>query len=144
MRALHIASWATLLSAAVVWARAGEDVTLPKGFPDPSGSSDAYGPHFHLTTVAYEKEAKRLLIEEATRVATELRLPEELPLTESNIVESFIPPFGYAYITKAVGNVHSRHYSYVAGKDWKFSSLTIANWSGVSASYARTYRWPSD
>ena len=115
MRVLYIANWAAAFAAAVVCARAGEDVTLPKGFPDPSGSSERYGPHFHLTTAAYEREARRLLLEEATKVATELGLPEELPLTESNIVQSFIPPFGYAYIKKAVGNVESRHYVYCLG-----------------------------
>ena len=67
---------------AVACARADEDVTLPKGFPDPFGSSERNGPHFLLTTAAYEKEARRLLLEEATKVATELRLSEELPLTE--------------------------------------------------------------
>jgi len=130
--------------ATLLYVRAGEDVTLPKGFPDPFGSSDAYGPHFLLTTAAYEKEARRLLLEEATKVAAELELPEELPLTESNIVTSYIATFGYAYINKSVGNVEGRHYTYIVGKDWKFSSLTIANESLVCASYARQYRWSSD
>jgi len=144
MRSLHMASWAATFIAAVVSVRAGEDVTLPKGFPDPLGGSERYGPHFLLTTAAYEKEARRLLFEEATKVATELGLPEELPLTESNIVRSYIPTFGYAYINKSVGNVESRRYTYIAGKAWRFSTLTIANMSGVCASYARQYRWPSD
>ena len=129
---------------AVACARADEDVTLPKGFPDPYGTDARYGPHAFLTTAAYEKEARRLLLEEATKVATELGLPEEIPLTESNIVQSFIAPFGLAYVDKAVGNVDSQHYTYVVGRGWRFSKLSIANWSAVCANYARTYRWPSD
>lgn len=144
MRVLYMANWAVGFAAAIMCVGAGEDITLPKGFPDPFDTSERYGPHFHLTTAAYEKEARRLVLEEATKVATELGLPEELPLTESNIVEAFIPPFGYAYMTKAVGNVESRRHTYIVGKGWRFSTLTIANWSGVCASYARQYRWPRD
>jgi len=144
MRIISTAKWASVFVAGVVCINAGEDVILPEGFPDPFGSSERYGPHFHLTTAAYEKEAKRLLLEEATKVATELGLPEEVPLTESNIVQAFIPPFGYAYGNKAVGRVESRNYVYIAGKGWRFSTLTIANSSGVESSYAQQYRWPSE
>jgi hypothetical protein len=144
MRTLHIASWAAVFVSVVLCAEADEWLTLPKGFPDPHGSSEAYGPHFLLTTAAYEKEAKRLLIEEATKVATELGLPEELPLAESNIVQSFIAPFGFAYTKGAVGNLTSHGYWYVSKVGWRLSEVTIANWSGVCASYARQYRWPSD
>lgn len=143
MKVLYVANWAASFAAAIVCARAGEDITLPKGFPDPFGTSEQYGPHFHLTTAAYEKEARRLVLEEATKVATELGLPEELPLTESNIVQSFIPPFGFAYMNESVGNVTSHRYWYFVAKGWKFSTLTIANSSGVEASYAQQYRWPS-
>src|SRR5262249_6193153 len=136
--------WAAAYAAAIMCVRAGEDITLPKGFPDPFGTDATNGPHFHLTTAAYEKEARRLVLEEATKVATELGLPEELPLTESDIVRSFIVPFGYAYMEKAVGNVESRHYMYFVRKAWRFSTLVIANSSGVEASYARQYRWASD
>lgn len=145
MRTLHIASWVAVLVIAVVCVRAAEEVPVPKGFADPYGTDAYNGPHIFLTSAAYEKEARRLLCEEATKVATELRLPEELPLTESNIVQSFICPFGHAYVNQGgVGNVESHHYMYIAGKGWRFSKLTIANWSGVCASYRREYRWPSD
>ena len=144
MRSLQLASWATAFVAAIVCVRAAEEVPLPKGFPDPLGSSERYGPHALLTTAPYENEARRLLLEEATKVARELGLPEQLPLTESNIVESFIAPFGYAYIEKAVGRVESHHYAYIAGLGWRLNKLTIKNLSRVCASYARKYHWPSD
>jgi hypothetical protein len=144
MKVLHMAQWAAVFASSVVCVRAGEDVPLPKGFPDPYGTDERYGPHVFLTTAAYEKEARRLLLEEATKVATELGLPEEMPLTESNIVRSYIDPFGLAYTDKAIGNVESHHYVYIVARGWRFSSLTIANWSGVCANYAQAYRWPSD
>jgi len=144
MRELHTACWAAAFVAAVVCVRAGEEVTLPSGFPDPYGTSPTYGPHSFLTTEAYTKEARRLILEEATKVAMELGLPEVLPLTESNIVESVIAPFGCAYVDKCPGNVTSHHYRYSVLEGWRFSRLTIANWGEVCASYARQYRWPSD
>ena len=85
-----------ILLVATVCSATGQHVPLPKGFPDPYGTDAYNGPHIFLTSAAYQKEARRLLCEEATKVATELRLPEELPLTESNIVRSFICPFGHA------------------------------------------------
>ena len=123
--------------------RADEVVTLPKGFPDPFGTDATNGPHLFLTTEAYTKEARRLLLEEATQVATELSLPEELPLVE-DVVKFSIAPFGMAYIEKSVGSVESRHYHYMAHKGWRFSELLIANWSTVCANYVRNYRWQSD
>lgn len=133
----------TLFLAAVCFA-GGQDVPLPKDFPDPYDTSPTYGPHSFLTTEAYTKEARRLVLEEATKVATEMGLPEELPLTESNIVESVIAPFGLAYIEEVVGNVTSHRYRYYVREGWRFSRLTTPNWTEVCASYARQYRWPSD
>ena len=144
MKVLHLAQWAAVFASVVLCVRAAEDIPLPKGFPDPYGTDEYYGPHEFLTTAAYENEARRLLLEEATKVARALGLPEELPLTRSNIVRSFIAPFGYAYTHKAVGNVESHHYVYIAGLGWNLNNVIIANWSPVCASYAREYRWPSD
>jgi hypothetical protein len=144
MKLLDMTNWALVIVAVLGCVSASEDVPLPKGFPDPYGTDATNGPHIFLTTEAFTKEARRLLLEEATKVAAELRLPEELPLTESNIVQSYISPFGLAYTDKAIGNVTSRRYWYMANANWKFSGLTIANLSGVCASYARQYRWQSD
>lgn len=116
---------------------------LPQGFPDPYGTDATNGPHGFLTTRAYTREARRLLLEEAIQVARELSLPEELPLQE-DLVTFTVIPFGMAYIDKSVGSVESRHYHYMVHNGWKFNQLLIVNWSTVCANYARNYRWQSD
>ena len=117
---------------------------LPQGFPDPYGTDATNGPHLLLTTRAYTREARRLLLEEATQVATELSLPEpHLPLTE-DVVTFNIAPFGMAYIHKGVGSVATWGYRYMAHKGWRFNELLIANRSTVCADYVRNYRWQSD
>ena len=132
----------TLLLVAVCSA-GGQDVPLPQGFPDPHATDETNGPHYLLTTRAYSREARRLLLEEANRVATELSLPDELPLVE-DVVKCNILPFGMAYVDKSVGSVESPHYHYMAHKGWRFNQVLIANWSTVCANYVRNYRWPSD
>src|SRR5437773_7366863 len=54
-------------------------LVLPK-FVDQTGRVTSEGTRF--TTKAYEREALRLVIEEANRAASDLRLPEALPITE--------------------------------------------------------------
>jgi len=124
----------------------GQEVRLPQGFPDPLRTLETKGPGGlkALTTEAYWREARRLLLQEANQVATELGVSEEVPLTE-NIVTFTTVPFGWAYMeTGHVGAVMSRHYEYRVGKSWRFSSLVVASWSEVCANYVRSYRWPSD
>lgn len=96
-----------------------------------------------LTTPAYTREARRLLLQEANQVATELGLwKEEAPLTE-NIVTFTTLPFGWAYVESGhVGAVMSRHYEYRVGKSWRFSSLAVACLSEACVNYSRSYRWP--
>jgi len=135
-----------ILLLAAVWSGWGQEVTLPKGFPDPLRTLETRGPGFlrSLTTDAYRKEAGRLLLQEANQVATELGVSEEVPLTE-NIVTFTVLPFGWAYMeTGHVGAVMSRNYQYGVGKSWRFSSLLVASWSEVCANYVRSYRWPSE
>jgi hypothetical protein len=63
----------------------GED--LPPGVPNPIGPNGKYTPALMFTTKAYHDEAFRLVLQEANRVAAELRLPEKLPITEADLVE---------------------------------------------------------
>jgi len=64
-----------------------------------------------FTTKAYQEEALEKVIEEANQVAKELQLPNELPITKSNIVKSFIPPFGFAREKEAIGNITTSNYN---------------------------------
>jgi hypothetical protein len=45
-----------------------------------------------FTTEAYKREALQLVLQEANQVAQQLRLPEEMPITESNLAGAFIAP----------------------------------------------------
>jgi len=77
-----------------------------------------------FTTPAYDKEALRLVIQEANSVAQELQLPEQLPITETNILASFITPFPMRrHARGAVGNVTTPNYIYCVSIDGKFSYL---------------------
>lgn len=81
-----------------------------------------------FTTPAYQKEALRLVIEEANRVARELNLPETLPITESNLVAKYISSprmFGF-------GNITTSNYTYYMTVGKKFSFL---EWSGAKHGY---------
>jgi hypothetical protein len=96
---------------------------LPPGVPNPIGLDGKYTHAMMFTTTAYQNEALKLVIREANKVAKELKLPDELPITESNIVKAFINPFGYAYAKKAVGNVTTKSYVYYVSQGNQFSYL---------------------
>jgi hypothetical protein len=108
----------------------GQEVRLPQGFPDPLRTLETKGPRslMSLTTEAYTREARRLLLQEANQVATELSLSEEDVTLTENIVKFTTVPFGWAHLqTGHAGRVMSRHYHYVASKGWKFDELCIAD-----------------
>ena len=121
--------------------RAIED--LPAGVPrqvNPDGSIDFIDTMF--TTPAFQNEGLRLVIEEANKVANELKLNEKLPITKSNLCRAFIGPFGYTYKNKGVGNVDTTNYSYGVEQSYKFSDLTIANFDARCREYFEKYQWP--
>lgn len=76
-----------------------------------------------FTTPAYQKEALRLIIKEANRVAQELNLPEQLPITQTNLLEAYISPPRMAYASKRIGNITTSNYNYCVAVDNKFSFL---------------------
>lgn len=77
-----------------------------------------------LTTDAYQREAVRVLLNEANRVATALKLEEKLPITEADLVEEFIVPPGLSRKAKnGVGNVITTNYGYFVSVGNKFSFL---------------------
>jgi len=69
----------------------------------------------------YRKEALGLIIQEANDIAQKLNLPEELPITESNLVEAYITPPRMAKI--GFGNITTSNYVYYVTAGDKFSSL---------------------
>lgn len=121
----------------------GKPDELPPGVPrnlDPNGNLFHIEPMF--TTPAFQEEAFRLVVEEANRVAQELRLPESLPITTSNLTHAFISPFGYAYIWKKIGNVTTSNYCYGVEQGNKFSDLTVAHYDERCLNYREKYQWP--
>jgi len=87
------------------------------------------------TTKAYQIEALRLMIEEANRVAVELRLNESLPITRSNIVDGFVAPFGFAVTSRSVGRIGTTNYQYMMNAAERFSGLVIAHYEIVCRDY---------
>ena len=122
--------------------RASPADDLPPGVPNPIGPDGKYTPALMFTTKAYHDEAFRLVLREANRVAAELRLPEKLPITEADLLEWFINPFGYAYAQKAIGNVTTRNYTYYLSQGNRFSYLEGTHQDADCRRYQRLYTWP--
>jgi hypothetical protein len=96
-----------------------------------------------FTTAAYRKEALRLVIEEANRVAGELELPEPRPITEANLVESFICRPGIAQMLGAVGSITTSNYNYYVSVGNKFSYLVRTHLDQEYGQLKARYRWPT-
>lgn len=76
-----------------------------------------------FTTELYQKAAFGLVLQEANKVAQELKLPEKLPITEADLTEVFISPFEYAYEEKSIGSVATKSYIYYISQGNKLSYL---------------------
>lgn len=81
-----------------------------------------------FTTKEYQRAAFNLVLEEANRVAREMELSENLPITVSNITGAYISPFGCSYRTKAIGNITTSNYTYYVSEDKKFNQLDTVNY----------------
>jgi hypothetical protein len=115
---------------------------LPLGVPSPIEPNGKLTYPMMFTTKAYQGEAIKMVLREANQVAAELRLPESLPITESNIVKSFINPFGYAYAKKAVGNVTTKNYCYYVSQCNKFSYLESPNQDELCRKFQASHTLP--
>src|SRR5215831_694212 len=97
------------------------------GLYDPNGRATSKGSRF--TTKAYNQEALRLVIEEANKAAKDLRLPEELPITEDKLTHSFILGYGQSLAHRgAIGNVRTRDWWYFVSLDHKLCCLGGAHY----------------
>lgn len=116
---------------------------LPTNVPSPIGPDGRYTQAIRFTTMAYQEEALNRVLQEANLVANELNLPEELPITKSNMVKAFISPFGFAYAKKAIGNVTTRNYAYYVSMDNKFSYLESPYQFELCQKFQTDYTLPS-
>jgi hypothetical protein len=95
-----------------------------------------------FTTPAYRNEALRLVIEEANRVAQELNLQEQLPITQTNLLEAYISPPRMAQGMKAIGNITTSNYVYYVSVGNKFSFLVRTHLEEEETQARSKYLWP--
>jgi hypothetical protein len=115
---------------------------LPRGVPrmiDTNGTVVWIDPRF--TTEEYNEAARRLLLREAERVAAQLNLTNDLPITSSNIVAVFISPFGFNYINGTIGTVTTSNYCYCVSQDSKFCYLLGTHQPDDCGRYRKLYTW---
>ena len=92
-----------------------------------------------LITPAYRKEALRIVIEQANKIAYDLQLPEILPISQTNLAEAFIcrPRLNVGF-----GSITTSNYNYSITVSNKFSYLTKRNLEKDYDQLAARYRWP--
>jgi hypothetical protein len=96
-----------------------------------------------FTTETYEKEAFRLVLQEANKAAQELHLPEKLPIAASDVVEKFIVGYGMSQVTpKIIGNIHTRDYGYFVAIDHKLSFIMRAHQDQECMKWRKDNRLP--
>jgi hypothetical protein len=101
---------------------------LPPGVPRSINPDGTVSIQPMFTTKAFQDEAQKLVIQEANRVAKELNLPEKLPITQADVVHSYVGPFEYTYTKKKVGNITTANFWYGVEQGYKFSNLAVANY----------------
>ena len=113
---------------------------LPAGVPrmiDTNGNVISI--NHRVTTPQYRHAAGQLLLQEANRVAEELRLADEvLPITKSNVEELIVTPFGFSCIRKSIGVVSTSNYVYEVAKGNRFSGLDVAGYDQVCLKLEKT------
>lgn len=76
-----------------------------------------------FTTQQYSDYAAGLVLNEANKVARDLNLSDDFPITKSNAVRIVITPFGYNILNGRVGSVETRHYCYYVSVGNKLSYI---------------------
>lgn len=96
-----------------------------------------------FTTAAYNGKVLQLLLNEASKVANELRLPEDLPIVKSNLVAVYIPPPRLSQrLGGALGNITTSNYTYYISIGNKFSFLEHTHLSQTIQKLRSQYLWP--
>ena len=100
------------------------------------GSSWAAAPEW------YRKEALRLLLREASQVASNLNLAEKIPIVEADLAMAFVPPPGIASQLRSLGVVETRDYSYSVPKDNKLCYVSRKRQDELLRRLREEYSWP--
>lgn len=102
---------------------------------------DTNGPLLLTRTSAYEKEAVKVMLKEANKVASDLHLTETLPLTKENIQGAFVSIPLYVDVA-GLGHIVTSNYTYYMAVSNKFNHLTITHLADkVEYVYKKKYRW---
>ncbi len=121
-----------------------EPTNLPPGVPpayNPDGTYFYWGERF--TTKAYQKAALNRVLEEANDAARELKLPEALPITVTNLAEVYISTYGRSRIgTEPIGNVSTKNYCYCVSLDHKLSYIEGTHQDQDAFKWIEEYKWP--
>lgn len=100
---------------------------------------------FLYTTVAYKKEALRLLIKEANDVARQLNLSEDLPITPTNLIYVVIgTPKMVVLSGGGIGTIGTSNYEYSVGIGDKLCFITSQKLDSEKArkDLKAKYLWP--
>jgi len=95
-----------------------------------------------FTTPAYRQQALRFMVEEANRVAQELRLPENLPITESGLIAKYVTAPRIAQRLQAIGSITTSNHTYYFSVGNKFSYLVRQNLEKEYFRLGNEYLWP--
>jgi hypothetical protein len=90
----------------------------------------------------YREQAIKMLIVEANKVAYALRLSEKLPITETDLLASYVSPPGMAKRVPAFGNITTSNYIYYCTIGNKFSFLERTHFAEEQAQLEKQYHWP--
>jgi hypothetical protein len=121
-----------------------QPTNLLPGVP-PAYNSD--GTYFYwgerFTTKAYQKAALNQVLEKANDAARELKLPEALPITVTNLAEVYISTYGRSRIgTEPIGSVSTKNYCYCVSLDHKLSYVEGTRQDQDAFKWIEEYKWP--
>ena len=93
-------------------------------------------------SASYREKAIELVLSEANEVARELHLHEQLPITKSNVLHSYISPPRLAKGMGTFGNITTSNYTYYISVSNKFSFLTKRNLESDYGTLRKDYLLP--
>jgi len=95
-----------------------------------------------IPTPAYRNKILQIMIDEANRIARDLNLPEQLPITRSNIIHIFIGPPGLFIHDSILGYVETTNYSYCCYVGWTLSEIDQMNEVKEFYESKARFTWP--
>lgn len=91
----------------------------------------------------YRKEALRLMIADANRTARQLKLPENLPITRTDLVGFHVSPPRLTRFTKTIGTVSTSNYLY-APFDGRGFVVVRRDLEQQESQLRAKYLWPTN